>query len=83
MHDGIFVRWSELLLDFRADFVLNVDAVQLSPWRNNSLAKQLGTRVESFYCVDNLFPLLLLFSSFWFNYPATNIIKITVAGCTN
>ena len=23
MDDGIFVRWSELLLDFRADFVLN------------------------------------------------------------
>ena len=23
MHDGIFVRWSELLLDFLADFVLN------------------------------------------------------------
>ena len=22
MHDGIFVRWSELLLDFLADFVL-------------------------------------------------------------
>ena len=23
MHDGIFVRWSKLLLDFLADFVLN------------------------------------------------------------
>ena len=34
MHDGIFIRWSELLLDFLADFVLNpLPIIKFQPYK--------------------------------------------------